>query len=90
LDRKIASYSLVIWASKSLRRFLVLGLKTKRDTICQLRHKIDGRMETAQRMRRDLAACFGWKQIGLGFLSLPQNCGGVKEGGARGTITEVA
>jgi hypothetical protein len=23
--------------------------------------------------RRDLAACFAWKQVGLGFPSLPQN-----------------
>jgi hypothetical protein len=90
LDLKIGSYSLVIWVSKSPRWFLVLDLKTKRDTVCRLRQKIDGMIETAHRMRRDLAGCFGWKQIGLGFFSLPQNYGGVKEGGARGTITEVA
>jgi hypothetical protein len=29
LGLKTGSYSLVIWASKSLRRFLGLGLKTK-------------------------------------------------------------
>jgi hypothetical protein len=40
---KTNGYSLVIWASKSPRRFLSLCVKTKQATICQLRHKIDGR-----------------------------------------------
>jgi hypothetical protein len=43
--------------------------------------------------RRDIAACFAWKQLWLGFPSLAS---GLKTGGcvmtsdARGTITEVA
>jgi hypothetical protein len=41
---KIGSYSLVILVSKSLRRFLGLGLKTKQYLIYRLRHKINGRM----------------------------------------------
>jgi hypothetical protein len=44
LTLKTGSYGLVICASKSLRRFLGLGLKTKQGSICRLRHKIDGRM----------------------------------------------
>jgi hypothetical protein len=39
---KTGSSVLVIWASKSLRRFLDLGLKTKWISICRLRHKTDG------------------------------------------------
>jgi hypothetical protein len=54
---KTGSYGLVIWASKSLRRFLGLGLKIKQATICRLRHKTDGRA-TSWDSRRDLAACF--------------------------------
>jgi hypothetical protein len=36
------SFGLVIWVSKSLRRFLSLGLKTKWISFCQLQHKTDG------------------------------------------------
>ena len=60
---------LVIWASKSPRRFLGLGLKTKQASVCRLRHKTDGG-RTARDTRRDLAACFGAKQVWLGFPSL--------------------
>jgi hypothetical protein len=56
LGLKTDSSGLVIWASKSLRWFLGLGLKTKRASVCQL--------------RQDLAACFMWKQVWLGFPSL--------------------
>jgi hypothetical protein len=42
LSLKTGSSSLVIWASKSPRRFLVLGLKTKCASVCRLRHKTDG------------------------------------------------
>jgi hypothetical protein len=44
LALKTSSSGLVIWASKSLHRFLGLGLKTKQATICRLCHKTDGRM----------------------------------------------
>jgi hypothetical protein len=47
LGLKISSYSLVILASKSLRRFLGLGLNTKRATVCRLHHKTDRRMKMA-------------------------------------------
>jgi hypothetical protein len=42
LGLKTGRSSLVIWASKSPRWFLGLGLKTKRTPVCRLRHKIDG------------------------------------------------
>jgi hypothetical protein len=42
LGLKTGSFRLVIWASKSLRRFLGLGLKTKRASVCRLCHKTDG------------------------------------------------
>jgi hypothetical protein len=42
LGLKTGSYSLVIWASKSLQRFLGLGLKIKQASVCRLCHKTDG------------------------------------------------
>jgi hypothetical protein len=42
LSFKTDSSGLVIWASKLLRRFLDLGLKTKWDSVYRLRHKTDG------------------------------------------------
>jgi hypothetical protein len=69
LDIRIGRYDLVIWASKSPRRFLRLGLKTKQASVCRLRHKTDGGRST-QDTRRDLASCFTWKQVRVGFSSL--------------------
>jgi hypothetical protein len=43
LGLKTGSYGLMIWASTSPRRFLSLGLKTKRALVCLLCHKTDGR-----------------------------------------------
>jgi hypothetical protein len=42
LGLKADSSGLVIWASKSPRWFLSLGLKTKWASVCQLCHKTDG------------------------------------------------
>jgi hypothetical protein len=42
LGLKTGSFGLVIWASKSPRRFLGLGLKTKWASVCRLCHKTDG------------------------------------------------
>jgi hypothetical protein len=42
LGLKTGSSGLVIWASKSPRRFLCLGLKIKQASVCRLRHKTDG------------------------------------------------
>jgi hypothetical protein len=39
LGLKTGTSGLVIWASKSPRRFLGLGLKTKWASVCRLRHK---------------------------------------------------
>jgi hypothetical protein len=44
LGLKTGNSGLVIWVSKSPRRFLGLGLKTKQVAVCWLRHKTDGRM----------------------------------------------
>jgi hypothetical protein len=49
--------------------FPSLSLKTKWASICQLRLKTDGG-RSARDTRRDLAACFTWKQVWLAFLSL--------------------
>jgi hypothetical protein len=69
LGLKNDSSDLVIWASKLLRWFLGLGLKTKRASVYRLYHKTDGG-RSAWDMRRYLAACFAWKQVWLGFSSL--------------------
>jgi hypothetical protein len=73
LGLKTGGYGLVICASKSPRQFLGLELKTKWAMVCRLRLKIDRRMEPARGTHQDLATCFAWKQVGLGFPSLPQN-----------------
>jgi hypothetical protein len=66
---KTSSFGLVIWASKSPRCFLGLGLKTKWALVCRLHNKIDGG-RSARDTHRDLVACFAWKQVWLGFFSL--------------------
>jgi hypothetical protein len=70
LGLKTGSYGLVIWHIKSLRRFLGLGLKTKWAMLCRLCHKTNRRMKMAWDTRRDLAAYFTWKRVGLGFPSV--------------------
>jgi hypothetical protein len=42
LDLKTGSFGLVIWSSKSPRRFLGLGVKTKRASVYRLCQKTDG------------------------------------------------
>jgi hypothetical protein len=54
---KTGSFGLVIWVSKSPRRFFDLDLKIKQALVCRLRHKTDGERLTRD-TRRDLAACF--------------------------------
>jgi hypothetical protein len=66
LSLKTGSYGLVILASKSPRRFLGSSLKMKWASVCRLRHKTDGG-RSERDTRRDLAACFMWKQVWLGF-----------------------
>jgi hypothetical protein len=67
---KTGSYGLMIWTFKSPRQFLGLDIKTKWATVYWLHNKIIGRMKTAMDTRRDLAACFTWKQVELRFSSL--------------------
>jgi hypothetical protein len=69
LGLKTGSFGLMIWASNSSRQFLGLVVKTKWDSVCWLRHKTDGG-RSARDKRRDLAACFTWKQVRLEFPSL--------------------
>jgi hypothetical protein len=69
---KTGSYGLVICASKLSRQFLGLCIKIKQATVYRLRHQTD-RRATAWDMRRDLTACFVWKQAGLGFSVWPQD-----------------
>jgi hypothetical protein len=69
LGLKTSSSDLVIWASKSPRRFLGLGLKTTRASVCRLHHKTDG-WRSGRDTRRDLVAYLAWKQVWLGFPSL--------------------
>jgi hypothetical protein len=66
---KTGNSGLVIWASKSPRRFLDFDLKTKWASVCRLRHKTDGG-RSARDTRQDLAPCFVRKQVWLGFPSL--------------------
>jgi hypothetical protein len=69
LDHKIDNSSLMIEASKSPRRFLDLGNKIKQSSVCRLCHKTDGGRLVRDK-RKDLADCFTWKQVVLGFPSL--------------------
>jgi hypothetical protein len=69
LGLKTGSFGLVIWASKSPRRFLGLVLKTKLASVCRLRHKTN-RGRSAWDTRRDLVAWLVWKQVWLGLPSL--------------------
>jgi hypothetical protein len=69
LGLKTGSSGLVVWGSKSPRRFLGLGLKTRQASVCRLRHKTDGG-RSVRDTRRDLVACLAWKQVWLGFRSL--------------------
>jgi hypothetical protein len=62
LGLKIGSSGLMIWASKSPRRFLSLGLKIKQTSVCRLRNKTGGG-RSARDTRRDLTVYLAWKQV---------------------------
>jgi hypothetical protein len=62
LGLKTDSSGLVIWASKSPRRFLGLCLKTRQAKVYRLRHKIDGG-RSARDKRQNLTACLAWKHV---------------------------
>jgi hypothetical protein len=55
LGLKTGSSGLVIWVSKSPRRFLGLCLKTKQVLVC--------RREPLVFFCRDLTSCLAWKQV---------------------------
>jgi hypothetical protein len=57
LGLKTDNFGLMIYASKSLRRFLGLDLKTKWASVCRLCYKTDGG-RSAWDTRRDIAASF--------------------------------
>jgi hypothetical protein len=80
LGLKPDSYGLMIWAVKSPWWFFGLGLKTKWAMIYRLCHKPDKRMKIARDTRRDLVACFAWKQVGLEFLSLASRLAEARRG----------
>jgi hypothetical protein len=69
LGLKTAATGLVIWTSKSPRRFLGLGIKTNQTSVCRLRHKTDG-VRSTRDTHQDLAVFFAWKLVWLGFFSL--------------------
>jgi hypothetical protein len=68
LGLKTDNFGLMIWSSKSLQRFLSLDLKIKWASVCRLHHKTDGG-RSAWDTRRDLVACFTWKEVWLVFSS---------------------
>jgi hypothetical protein len=89
LGLKTGSFGLVIWASKSPRRFLNLSLKTKRATVCRLCHKSNGgwrRCGHASRSNSLLHVEVGWARVSQFGLKTD---GDVTAGGARAAITEV-
>jgi hypothetical protein len=90
LGLKTGSYGVVIWVSKSSRRFLGLGLKTKQASVCRLHHKTNGG-RSARDTRRDLTICFTWEaslaRVSQSGLKTGREA---TTGGARDSITEVA
>jgi hypothetical protein len=90
LGLKTGSFGLVIWASKSPRRFLGLGLKFMWASVCRLRHKIDeGRVGVGHVLRSDglLRMKVSLDRV---FQSDLKTGGGMTMCGACGTIAEVA
>jgi hypothetical protein len=69
LGLKTGNSGLVIWYLKSPQWFLGLCLKIKRASVYQLHHKTVRERMTWD-MHQDLAAFFGWKQVGVGFPNL--------------------
>jgi hypothetical protein len=59
----------LVWHQNHGWRFLGFSLKTKQTSVCRLHQKIDGG-RTTQDTRRDLVACFAWKQVTIEFLKL--------------------
>jgi hypothetical protein len=90
LDIKTGSSGLVIWASKSLRRFLGLRLKIKWASVCRLRHKNRWNEVGAEHTSRSSGLLRMEASLARVFQSALKTGGDATAGGARGTITEVA
>jgi hypothetical protein len=89
LGLKTGSSGLVIWASKSLRRFLGLGLKTKQTSVCWLHYKNRQREVDAGHASGSsglLCVEASWVRVSQSSL---KTGGDATVGGARGTIAEV-
>jgi hypothetical protein len=86
---KTGSYDLVIWASKSPRRFLGLGLKTKQTLICRLRHKTEGRCDGVGHALRSSGLLHMEASLARVSQSGLKTGGGATADSARGTIAEV-
>jgi hypothetical protein len=84
LGLKTGSSGLVIWASKSPRRFLDLGLKTKWASVCRWREVGAGHVLRSSSLL-GVEAC-----LARVFQSGLKTGGAATTGGARGTIAEVA
>jgi hypothetical protein len=89
LGIKTGSSGLVIWASKSLRRFLGLRLKTKWASVCRLRHKNRRNEVGAEHTSRFSGLLHMEASLARVFQSALKTDGDATAGGARGTITEV-
>jgi hypothetical protein len=90
LGHKIGGYGLVIWASKSVRRFLGLGLKTKQISVCRLCHKPTGGCDDVGHASRSSGLLHVEESLARVSQSDLKTGGGAMTGGVRGTITEVA
>jgi hypothetical protein len=89
LGIKTDNFGLVIWVSKSPRRFLGFGLTTKWASVCRLRHKTDGG-RSMRDTRRDLATLL-CVEVSLARVSQSglKTGEGAMTGGACGTIAKV-
>jgi hypothetical protein len=76
LGLKIGSCGFMIWPTKSPGQFPGLGVNTKWTKVYQLHHKTERRMKKV----RDLAACFAWKQVRLGFPSIASRLAEARHG----------
>jgi hypothetical protein len=89
LGLKTDNFGLVIWVSKSPRRFLGFGLTTKWASVCRLHHKTDGG-RSMRDTRRDLATLL-CVEVSLARVSQSglKTGEGAMTGGACGTIAKV-
>jgi hypothetical protein len=87
---KTGSSGLVIWASKSPRRFLDLGLKNQADFGLSVALQNRWREVGVGHTLRSSGLLYGEASLARVSQSGLKTDGGATAGGARGTITEVA